>query len=292
MSNITVIGGGRVGGAMSIALARAGHTIDRIVFRGARFLGRLRENLPRSTEFLVDGDLISVASPVVIIASGDPEIRGIAQTLSGFDVLPTVALHTSGSLSSAELSPLAERGVHTASIHPLAAVSDPLIGSERFRGAYFCIEGDDEAAGVAKTLAEALGGHPFSIPTKAKALYHASAVMSAGHVVALLDAAIELMTRCGLTPDEARRALVSLAAGSLANLQDRSPAAALTGPYARGDAGALDRHLDAFSAAGVDSELLDIYLGLAARSVEISDREGRDLRNLHARIMMAKRRSE
>ena len=292
MQNITVIGAGRIGGSLAIALSRAGHNVDELVFRGEHFLDSLRRELPSTTRFWKEREWDAVESEIAIIASGDPDISGIAEHLSHFDQLPRIALHTSGSLSSAELSPLAGRGVLIASLHPLAAVSDPLTGPDRFRGAYFCVEGDEVAVSVAKALAEDIGGLSFSIRTEAKSLYHAAAVMSAGHVVALLDASIEMLTRCGLTHDEARHVLLPLAYGSLSNLNDRAPAAALTGPYARGDAGALQRHLEAFSAAGISVELIDIYLDLAARSVEIMLREGHDLAKLRERILIAKRQAE
>jgi len=281
-----------MGGSLAIALSRAGYSVDELVFRGDRFLDALRKELPPTARILPEREWNSVDSEIAIIASGDPDISGIARRISRFNRLPKIALHTSGSLSSAELSPLAEKGVLTASLHPLAAVSDPLTGPGRFRGAYFCAEGDDEAVHIAKALAEDIGGHSFTIQTEAKSLYHASAVMSAGHVVALLDAAIEMMTRCGLTPVEARQVLVPLASGSLANLSDRTPAAALTGPYARGDEGALDRHLEAFSASGIGGEIVSIYLALAARSAEIMLREGHDVAELRNRILIAKREAE
>lgn len=281
-----------MGGALAIALDRVGYRVDTVVYRGDRFVAGLRGSLSATTQLQQERDLISVDSQILIIASADPEIYGIAELVASFENRPKIALHTSGSLSSDELLPLAERGVHTGSLHPLSAVSDPLTGPERFRGAYFCVEGGPLAAKAAKSIAEDIGGKPFSIPTESKALYHAAAVMAAGHVVALLDAAIELMNRCGLSPEEAQRVLLPLTSGSLANLVEQKPSAALTGPYVRGDASALARHLKAFSSAGVGADLREIYLILAARSVNMLIREGRELETLRDRILIAKREAE
>ena len=277
---------------MAIALSRAGYNVDAVVYRGNRFLDVLRASLPAATKFLSEPELRSVDSQIMMIASGDSDIRATAERIAALDKLPKTAFHTSGSLSSAELSPLRDKGVRTASLHPLAAVNDPLTGPDRFDGAFFCVEGERESSEVGRRIAEDLGGRPFSVPTESKALYHAAAVLSAGHLVALLDAGIELMVRCGLTADEARAVLLPLAAGSLANLDNAAPSAALTGPYARGDGKALERHLDAMSDAGVGKDLRDIYLDLAARSVEILMREGRELTVLLDRIQIAKRGSE
>ena len=289
MRNVTVIGAGRVGGALAIALSRAGYAIERVVHRGDRFVELLRKNLPETTVFAAEA---APGPEIVIIASGDPEIRGIAESLASSGIVPGYTFHTSGSLSSDELSPLAELGSRTASLHPLAALSDPIAGVDRLRGAYFCVEGQPEALRLAEKIVSDLGGRPFSIPTGSKALYHASAVMAAGHVVALFGAAVNMLERCGLSPVEAADVLRPLTTGSVANLSHASPAEALTGPYARGDAGALARHLEAFGAAGIDDGSADLYLELALRSVDLMIEAGRPFEDLRRRIVMAKRAAE
>ncbi len=292
VQSISIIGAGRVGGALAIALNRSGYTIDSVYYRGTKYLSALKDTLPPTTRF--ENNLRSnlPASDILFIASGDPDIRGIADDVAKLSSLPKFAFHTSGSLSSAELSSLSEKGLRTGSIHPLAAVSDPIAGAERLRGAFFCVEGDEDSVNVAEELARAVGGRPFSIPSESKPIYHAAAVMSAGHVVALLDAAIEMMTHCGLSTDESREILVPLAAGSVENLKDRRPSAALTGPYARGDVSALSRHLSSFEDAHVGNELRNIYLDLALRSVELMSAEGRRLETLREAILIAKQRGE
>lgn len=292
VQSISIIGAGRVGGALALALDRAGYRIDSVVYRGDRFLQALRTTLPSTTRFENSLNSEHPASEILIIASGDPDIRSITDVVAQRPALPRFAFHTSGSLSSVELRSLTEKGVRTGSLHPLAAVSDPVAGAERFRGAFFCIEGDAEAVKVAEALAKAIGGRPFSIPSDSKPVYHAAAVMSAGHVVALLDAAIEMMTHCGLSSDESREILIPLAAGSVENLKDRAPSAALTGPYARGDGSALDRHLSSFDKVGLGNELRSIYLDLALRSVEIMAAEGSDVESLREAILIAKHRGE
>ena len=291
--SVAIIGAGRVGGAMAIALEGSGYSVDTVVFRGERYLGELKNVLPDTVRFARHSEFHSFNSEILIIASGDPDIPSIAEWAAHLDHLPRFALHTSGSLSSLELDVLAKTGVSTASLHPLAAVSDPITGPERFRGAYFCVEGDAEAVEIAEKIARDMGGKPFSIPTHSKSLYHASAVMSAGHIVALMDAAIEMMTYCGLSSEEARDALLPLASGAVANLLDRPPASALTGPYARGDASALERHLSAFAEAEIPSSLRALYLDLAERSVAILTAAGRrDLEALAESIRIAKQQGE
>ena len=44
-----------------------------------------------------------------------------------------------------------------------------------------------------------VGGRSFTVETKKKALYHAAAVLTSGHTVALFDLAARLLVRCGLS---------------------------------------------------------------------------------------------
>jgi predicted short-subunit dehydrogenase-like oxidoreductase (DUF2520 family) len=207
----------------------------------------------------------------LVIATPDPEIFPAATRISPFHRLPKVALHLSGSLSSAELYPLKTRGVAVASMHPLVSISDPVVGADRFEGAYFCVEGDEAAVDTAKELVLAVGGKPFAIETEFKPLYHASAGMASGNVTAVFDVAIEMLSKCGLETSKAHEVLLPLLESAVANLGGQSTEEALTGPFVRGDVDAFLRHLTALEGtAGED--IKRIYLLLAERSVEIAAR--------------------
>jgi len=108
-----------------------------------------------------------------------------------------IVLHTSGALSSTVLSPLADAGFSTGSMHPLVSISDPASGVVNLRGAFFCLEGRRTALRVGRRVVSDLGGHAFSIEPRRKALYHAAAVMASGNMTALFDIAIEMLAACG-----------------------------------------------------------------------------------------------
>ena len=57
------------------------------------------------------------------------------------------------------------------------------------------------------------------------------------------------MAEAGVAPEDARPALAGLAAGAVENVAARGPAAALTGPVARGDARTVRLHLGRLSGA-------------------------------------------
>jgi predicted short-subunit dehydrogenase-like oxidoreductase (DUF2520 family) len=100
-------------------------------------------------------------------------------------------------------------------------------------------------------------------------LYHAAAVIAAGHTVALFDQAMALLGRCGFTPEDARAALQPLSRGALDNLAVGPPADAITGPITRGDVATIAAHLAALADAG-DAQTEATYRLLARRALALS----------------------
>jgi predicted short-subunit dehydrogenase-like oxidoreductase (DUF2520 family) len=253
--SISIVGAGRLGTALAVALERRGYTIDALVSTTRAHARRASRHLDARPLALSASELDQLPdSPLVVIATPDDRVAEVAARLAAG--LPTpkrarVALHVSGALSSDALAPLAARGFAVGSLHPLVAVSDPAANAEDFAGAYFCVEGDAAAGRLARSLVRSLGGRAFSVAARDKALYHASAVFAAGHLVALFDLAAELLSRCGLSRPEARRVLLPLARGTVSNLSHaRTDAEALTGPFARADAATVRRHLAALAPLG------------------------------------------
>ena len=85
-----------------------------------------------------------------------------------------------------------------------------------------------------------LGGHAFTVADEDRTRYHAAAVIASNHLVALLGQ-VERVAPDGV-PLEAFMALVR---GTVDNVAALGPAAALTGPVARGDWAPVERHLAA-----------------------------------------------
>ena len=140
-------------------------------------------------------------------------------------------------------------------------------------------------------IVAALGGKAFSIETKYKTLYHASAVTACGHLVALVDAAIEMLTKCGLNENQARETLLPLIKSTVENLEVQTTAEALTGTFARADVGTFEKHLAALE-ENVSPEARAIYLQLGERSAHLAERRGANAENIReilAEISLAKK---
>lgn len=279
MGSVSIVGVGRLGGAFAVALARAGFTIDDLVFRETRVPDAVLAAVNGSSRAVPLGELEEFRSSAVLITTPDDTIESVARTVAVHKGNLSIALHASGALSSAALAPLALAGIAVGSIHPLVSVSDPLTGSAAFHGSYFCVEGDDDAARFAKNIIDKLGGIAFSIDSRLKPLYHSAAVMSAGHVVALFDTAVEVLRQCGPDAETARSALLTLMRSTVDNLERQDIDSSLTGPFSRADLATVGLHLDALE-RNVAKEYRRIYIELGLRSLEIAGRSGRDAESI------------
>lgn len=296
-ARVAIIGAGRVGAAFALALASHGYEITALVTRraaSARRAQRLLVERGYAPPLALRAQEMArlPRSHLFIIATPDDSIAATAQLLNStrgaHDLIGCVALHASGALSSEALAPLRASGCSIGSIHPLVSISDAVSGAVQLNRAFFCLEGEPKAVRAARRIVRALGAKSFSVPSERKALYHAAAVISAGHVVALFDIALDLLRRCGLPPRTAQEALSFLLLSTAENLRRVFPSRALTGPIARGDIETVQRHVAALHAQ-TDAEALTIYRELGLHALKLAAASGLDARTERA-IRQALRR--
>jgi len=273
--SVSIIGAGRLGTALGIALADKSYSIRSLVARtvaSARRAAKLLDHLDEDAQILAAKDVgLLRPADLFLITTRDDQIAHAASELARLETTraraqkPT-ALHTSGALSAEVLAPLRKSGWSTGSIHPLISVSGMTTALD---GAFWSVEGDKTALRVAKAIVRDLGGKSFSIRSEEKPLYHAAAVMSAGNVVALFDVALEMLVQCGLSRKMARSILQPLIASTVENLETKDTADALTGSFSRGDLETVKRHLQALKNAKLP-EALELYRVLGKRSLKLS----------------------
>ncbi len=284
-----------MGTTLGRALLQLGYSIDVVVTqhassarRAAKLLkseGTTPEQLSRLEsvrERLLNSDFLLISTPDDALESVALQLAKIFKSFkSKTRKHSRIAMHTSGAISSDVLKPLRGAGFALASLHPLISIADTKSTQAALRNAYFCVEGDREATKLARTIVRKLGGHSFTIEAKSKALYHAAAVMTSGHLTALFDLAIEMLKRCGLSERRARNVLLPLLESTATNLVSRSAARALTGPFARGDVKTAEMHLAALKSAGPEAALA-AYLILGSRSLELARTMHADFPSLDA----------
>jgi predicted short-subunit dehydrogenase-like oxidoreductase (DUF2520 family) len=269
---VSLIGTGRLGTTLAVALRAKGYSIRSLVARRARSARKTATLLGKDVQVLSAKDLGSLLpSGVFLITVPDDQIASVVAELSHLRLDPktrATALHTSGALSAEVLAPLRQKAWHTGSIHPLVSVSGAE-GQPALSGAFWSVEGDTVALRVASMIVRDLEGKSFSIRAEDKPLYHAAAVMASGNVVALFDVAMEMLVQCGLPRKTAQSILLPLIASTVRNLESKDPAQALTGTFSRGDLETVKRHLEALDRSKL-ADALELYRLLGQRSLKLA----------------------
>lgn len=266
---VGIIGPGRAGLGLGLALTQAGYTVQ--------LYGRRKKRVPAPLTLTVgDGDTSPAwvaRAGVVILAVRDDAIRPLAESLGRARAIGErhVVLHLSGVHGQEALGPLVTSRAALGSLHPLQTIAEPERAPGRLRGAWAAVEGMPRAVAAAERLAQDLGMHPFRIASRAKAIYHAGAVFASNYLVVVEAVAQRLLRHAGLSDADAWAALRPLVEGTLENLSRAEPRDALTGPVARADTATIVRHLEALALD--DAQL---YRALGRVALELAQKRGMD----------------
>jgi predicted short-subunit dehydrogenase-like oxidoreductase (DUF2520 family) len=286
---IAIVGAGAVAQALGRLFWLRGEPIVALA-------SRTRLNAERAAAFI--GPTVEVVTWVelprlakrVLIAVSDDAIEAVARALATAGMAAGTALHTCGAKGPNALAPLRAAGVACGMFHPLQTVASPDQGVQSLEGVAVGIAGDDAALEWAGHLVKVVGGRRLYVDADRLGCYHASAVLASNALVAVVDAAVALLTRAGIEEPVALRALEPLARTSLENTFRLGPRQALTGPIARGDLATIATHLEALAQAppGIDA----LYRAVSDRLLEISRDRGLPeptIRALHAMLEGSKR---
>jgi len=268
---VGIISAGRVGTALGVALERVDHVVVACsaVSRASR---------QRAERWLPDTPVAPVPdvagnAELLLLAVPDTELAALVSGLAA------TSAHTSGVNGVGVLAPLSQQDCIPLAIHPAMTFTGSDEDISRLPDTCFGITAADEVGyAIAQSLVLEIGGEPFRVREDARMLYHAALAHAGNHIVTVLADALDAL-RAALSGTEllgqllvddqpggiAERILGPLARAALENTLRRGQAA-LTGPVARGDAGAVAGHLNALAA--VDAQLAQAYRVNALRTAE------------------------
>jgi predicted short-subunit dehydrogenase-like oxidoreductase (DUF2520 family) len=245
---ISIIGAGRVGRTLGGQLRKRGWRIGAVVTRSVktaraavRAIGSGRA-FSKITPEALNADVILVTTPDSAILEAARQLAA----LNGKKCRGKIILHTSGALDHSVLRPLKRCDASIGSLHPMQTFSGR--GTPQLDGVIFTLEGDRAALRVAERIARALGGIPVAITGKHKPAYHAAGALVAGHGLALVEAAAQVLQRIGFARRRAYQALLPLIRQMLDNYERLGPQRAWTGPLSRGDYSTVVKHRKAMRA--------------------------------------------
>ena len=242
---LAIIGAGRVARGLGARLREGGWRIGAVAARQLRAArvavraigGGAACTLP--TRRVLDAAVILLAVP-------DDALAAVAGQLAegcAAELRRKVVLHTSGALTSAVLDPLARCGAWTGVMHPMQSFGART--RPRLEGVLFGMEGHPQALRVIRRMVRSVGGEAARIEAGKKPEYHCAGTFAAAHVLASVEAGIQLLMTAGMKRREATRALLRLTRQVLENQELLGPRAAWTGPLSRGDWDTIRLHWDA-----------------------------------------------
>lgn len=242
MKSLNLIGSGRVGQA----LARLWH--DSGTYRIQDVLTTSTVSASRAVAFIGAGRAVGrlsdmPAADVWMLAVPDRQIATMAEQLAASAQGRTQALvfHCSGALTSELLAPLRALGWQAASAHCNLSFASASTSIAQFAGTPCGLEGDEAAVQALQADFSAIGGRCFPVRAEDKVLYHAAAVFASNFLPVLQAAASELWRDSGVPAELIPLLERSLLRQVADNVLALGPAAALTGPAARGDSDVVKR---------------------------------------------------
>ncbi|WP_370327001.1 Rossmann-like and DUF2520 domain-containing protein [Euzebya sp.] len=270
---VAIVGPGRVGGALALALAHAGHDVVALVpgDPASASLARARSLVPQAAVVALadlprDVDLVVVTTP-------DDQVAAVARAAGAADVVAPGQrwVHIAGGLGLDALAVVRAAGGRVAACHPAMTVPDPERGYANLPGASWAVTAEDADLGWARTLVLDLRGSPVTLAADDRTLYHAGLTLGSNATTAVVAMARDLLLGAGV--EDPAAFLVPLVTAS-AEGGARRGVEALTGPVRRGDHGTVRAHLGELRRSF--PEAVEAYVALCDLLLRQSVRAGLD----------------
>lgn len=272
MTTLNIIGGGRVGKTLGLLWAQT--TLADV----QSVLCRSQESADMAVKIVGAGTATSSWSEMkpadihLLATPDDALVQTVRRLSESVDLSRSVVFHTSGWMSSENLSAAKENGAAVASVHPIKGFADPVTAAASFEGTRCGIEGEQAALKVLRPLFQSIGAELIEVDSAVKPLYHVATIIGCNYVVALTSLAQQSLVAAGIKPNQAMDMLIPLLRGTVNNLEKLGPTAALTGPISRGDATTVAAHLAALGAW--NPRVADTYADLATHTIDIAAEQG------------------
>ena len=261
---IGFIGAGRLGCALAWSLAERGLQVSAVTSLipadAAKFVAPVT-----GCRILANAQAVVDACDLVFVTTPDGAIE--ATTAGARWREGVAAVHCSGVTEVAALAKAERDGAMTGGFHPMQTFGDPAAAARSLPGCTITIEAEEPLNGALVAIAQLLECRVNRLPPGMRGRYHAAAGYTSQFINALFAEASKIWESWGATPDDAVRALLPLARGTLESIASAGIAHGMPGPVSRGDVGSIEKHIKALSPLG--PEVIEFYRLLCARTIPL-----------------------
>jgi predicted short-subunit dehydrogenase-like oxidoreductase (DUF2520 family) len=266
---IGFIGAGRLGCALAWSLAGRGLRVVAVNSMFAADAQKLAGPIAgcaivASPQAVVDlCDLVFVTTPDGAIEATTAGVRWRAGV---------GAVHCSGVTDVAALESAQRDGAMTGGFHPMQTFGDPAAAARSLPGCTITIEGAEPLNAALVAIAQRLECRVNRLPPGMRGRYHAAAGYTSQFINVLFAEASTIWESWGATREDAVRALLPLAKGTLESIASAGLADGMPGPVSRGDVGSIEKHVAALSPLG--PEVLEFYRVVCDRTIPLGIERG------------------
>ena len=268
-TSIGFIGAGRLGCALAWSLAARGYRVTGVASLLPADAERLAAPIA-GCAVLSEAQSVVDACDLVFVTTPDGAIEattGSVRWRSG-----VAAVHCSGVTEVAALDSAKRDGAMTGGFHPMQTFGDPVAAARSLPGCTITIEAEEPLNGILVTIAGRLGCPVNRLPPGMRGRYHAAAGYTSQFINALFAEASKIWQSWGATPDDAVRALLPLARGTLESIASAGVADGMPGPVSRGDVGSIEKHVQALTPLG--PEVMEFYRLVCDRTIPLGLQRG------------------
>lgn len=266
---IGFIGAGRLGTALAWSFAQHRLRVVAVASMVPSDARRLVASIAGCT-VMDDGQQVVDGCDLVFVTTPD---SAIAETAARFRWRQGVAaVHCSGVTEVAALDSAAREGAMTGGFHPMQTFGDPAAAVRSLPGCTITIEAQEPLNVALVVIAQRLECRINRLPPGMRGRYHAAAGYTSQFINALFAEAATIWQSWGATEEDAVRALLPLARGTLASIESAGLADGMPGPVSRGDVGSVEKHVAALSPLG--PEVMEFYRVVCDRTIPLGMQRG------------------
>lgn len=266
---IGFIGAGRLGTALAWSFAERGLRVVAVASLVAEETQRLVTRVP-GCAVLPSGQHVVDDCDLVFVTTPDDAIAPTVAALRWREGMAVV--HCSGVTDVSALDSAAKSGAMTGGFHPMQTFGDPAAAVRSLPGCTITIEAPEPLNTALVSLAERLECRVNRLPPGMRGRYHAAAGYTSQFINALFAEAAKIWQSWGASEEDAVRALLPLARGTLASIESAGVAAGMPGPVSRGDVGSIEKHVAALTPLGAD--VMEFYRVVCDRTIPLGMRRG------------------
>ena len=262
-------GAGRLGTALAWSFAQHGLRVVAVASMIASDAEQLAA-LIAGCKVMTNGQSVVDACDLVFVTTPD---GAIAETTARFHWRPGMAaVHCSGVTDVDALDHALRDGAMTGGFHPMQTFGDPAAAVRSLPGCTITIEAPEPLNVALVAIATRLECRVNRLPPGMRGRYHAAAGYASQFINVLFAEAATIWKSWGATEEDAVRALLPLARGTLASIESAGLANGMPGPVSRGDVGSIEKHVAALTPLG--PEVMEFYRVVCDRTIPLGMQRG------------------